>query len=188
VTTDIKITVEFVDKIKAKDRKTLSLIYKDTYPMVEKYILQNSGSRDDAQDVFQDAMYVLIKKSEDPEFTLTAKVSTFVFGITKNLWLKQLSKNKLDVEALQIENEFDATPTVTDTKNLERVKRMKDCLYQLGEPCKTILEHFYFLKTPMKRIAEMLHYTNANNAKNQKYKCFMRLKKMMTTVATEKQP
>jgi hypothetical protein len=31
----------------------------------------------------------------------------------------------------------------------------------------------------MKEIAKMLHYTNANNAKNQKYKCFVRLKKMV---------
>lgn len=176
---DNHINADIVRNIKVKDRKTLTAIYKDTYPMLAKYVLENSGSNADAQDIFQDAMYLLIKKANHPEFTLTAKVSTFVFGIGKNLWLKQLTRKKIDIKALQIENEFDAGPNEEEHQKLALVKKMKACLVALGEPCKTILEQFYFLKTSMNEIAEMLSYTNANNAKNQKYKCFIRLKKMM---------
>jgi RNA polymerase sigma factor (sigma-70 family) len=179
VTIDQEITTRIVDQIRARDRITLTSIYKDAYPMVEKYILNNSGSRIEAQDIFQDALYVLIKKTADKNFELTAKVSTYLFSVGKNLWLKQLTAHKIDVKDLASENEYEARLDEVDTKKLKKVKQMQTCITALGEPCSTIITQFYFLKTPMKRIAEMLHYTNANNAKNQKYKCFMRLKKMV---------
>jgi len=178
VSADHQITAEIIDKIRKQDRKTLSDIYKEIYPMVEKYILENSGSRDDAQDIFQDAFYILIKKVEDTTFELTSKLSTFLFGISKNLWLKKLTKKQLDKD--DYSNEIEAgLISDEDEQNLDKNKAMKKCIDLLGEPCKTIIVQFYFLQTSMKEIAEMLHYTNANNAKNQKYKCFVRLKKMM---------
>ena len=184
VTSETKIMTAILRKIRARDRETLTSIYKEAYPMVEKYITNNSGTKADAQDVFQDSMYILIKKTANADFILTAKVSTFLFGISKNLWLKQITANKIDLEDLKRETEPNHETEVhfmneQDFDQLKKVQRMKKCLTALGEPCKTILEHFYFLKTTMKRIAEILHYTNANNAKNQKYKCFVRLKKMV---------
>tara|TARA_B110000046_G_C13012649_1_gene407366 strand:+ start:1391 stop:1918 length:528 start_codon:yes stop_codon:yes gene_type:complete len=164
--------LKIVDQIRARDRKTLTSVYKDAYPMVEKYILNNSGSKNEAQDIFQDALYVLIKKTADKNFILTAKVSTFLFGVGKNLWLKQLSAHKIDAKELATENEYHDQVVVEDPGKLVKVKHMNACIAALGEPCNTIITKFYFLITPMKRIAEMLHYTNANNAKNQKYKCF----------------
>jgi RNA polymerase sigma factor (sigma-70 family) len=167
-----------VQKIREQDHHALSALYIEVYPMVEKYIIDNSGSRDDAKDIFQDAMYLLIKKTQDISFELTSKLSTFLFGISKNLWLKHLTKKGVDHKAYEHElkvSEIDEEESSQLVKN----KLMMNCIEALGEPCKTIIVQFYFHNTSMKEIAEMLHYTNANNAKNQKYKCFMRLKKMM---------
>lgn len=178
VNTEQQIATDLINKVRDQDRKTLSQIYSNGYPMLEKYILDNSGNSDDAADIFQDAMYLFIKKTADPKFELKSKISTFLFGIGKNLWLKKLTKKKLDTQGIQSEMAFDELPE-EDFQQFERTKLMKKCIDLLGEPCKTIIVQFYFFQTSMKEIAEMLHYTNANNAKNQKYKCFMRLKKMM---------
>jgi hypothetical protein len=51
-------------------------------------------------------------------------------------------------------------------------------MQNLGEPCKSLLESYYLQKKSMVAIAEEFGYTNADNAKNQKYKCLMRLKKL----------
>lgn len=146
--------------------------------MVEKFVLNNSGDTDDAKDIFQDAVFLLIKKVEDSSFQLTSKLSTFLFGIGRNLWLKKLTKKDVDKDALKVETEFEALPE-EDHLKLERTKKMKLCIDKLGEPCKTIIVQFYFLKSTMEEIAKLLNYTNDNNAKNQKYKCFKRLQKMM---------
>ena len=41
-----------------------------------------------------------------------------------------------------------------------------------------MLEGFYLKKLDMQELAQEFGYTNADNAKNQKYKCLMRLKKL----------
>jgi DNA-directed RNA polymerase specialized sigma24 family protein len=55
---------------------------------------------------------------------------------------------------------------------------MEKAIGSLGEPCKSLIEAFYIQKRNMQDIATQFGYTNADNAKNQKYKCLMRLKKL----------
>jgi hypothetical protein len=55
---------------------------------------------------------------------------------------------------------------------------MEASMEKIGEPCKTILEDYYIHRKSMLEIADRFGYTNAENAKNQKYKCLMRLKKL----------
>jgi RNA polymerase sigma factor (sigma-70 family) len=55
---------------------------------------------------------------------------------------------------------------------------MESALLQLGEPCKTIIEDYYMQSKSMQEICEKFGYTNADNAKTQKYKCLQRLKKL----------
>ena len=54
---------------------------------------------------------------------------------------------------------------------------MNNSLIELGEPCSELIKDFYINKLSMEQIAEKFGYTNADNAKTQKYKCLQRLKK-----------
>ena len=58
---------------------------------------------------------------------------------------------------------------------------MDRAMNSLGEPCKSLLEAFYMQKKGMQEIAGIFGYTNAENAKTQKYKCLVRLKKLFFT-------
>ncbi len=60
----------------------------------------------------------------------------------------------------------------------EAYNQMDKALSKLGEPCKSLIEAFYIQKKHMLEIADLFGYTNADNAKNQKYKCLLRLKKL----------
>ena len=62
-------------------------------------------------------------------------------------------------------------------KKDDEFEMMHQALATLGEPCKSLLEAFYLQKRNMQDIAADFGYTNADNAKTQKYKCLMRLKK-----------
>ena len=79
--------------------------------------------------------------------------------------------------------DFQEYLTVDDEteKNNERdiqFNKMGAALQQLGEPCKTIIEDFYINNRSMQEICGSFGYTNADNAKTQKYKCLQRLKKL----------
>ena len=55
---------------------------------------------------------------------------------------------------------------------------MEKAMLHLGEPCRSLLEAFYIQKRNMTDIASQFGYTNSDNAKNQKYKCLVRLRKL----------
>lgn len=170
-----------IERIRHRDQVELARIYKKTYPMVLQHITRNSGSKEDAQDIFQDAFYILIKKTEDVTFELQVEVSTFLMGIAKNLWLKKLSRNGAEIRAEQKEiAEEEVNLEEQEELKLQKVRHLNFHLTALGEPCKTILVSYYYLKKTMQEIADEFRYTNADNAKNQKYKCLQRLKKLIS--------
>jgi len=76
-------------------------------------------------------------------------------------------------EVIPVEEELEAQ----EQRNTE-FQTMEKSMMSLGEPCKSLLEAYYLQKKSMTEIAAGFGYTNAENAKNQKYKCLMRLKKL----------
>jgi DNA-directed RNA polymerase specialized sigma24 family protein len=70
----------------------------------------------------------------------------------------------------------------------QRFVRMRESLASLGEPCRGIIEDFYMHDLSMEAIRDKFGYTNADNAKNQKYKCLQRLKKLFFATYKEDLP
>ena len=162
------------------DSRAVSTIYKENYGVVQAFILQNNGSYDDARDVFQEAMVVLYEKSKDDQFTLTCQIKTYVYSVCRRLWLKKLQQQHRF--GAPVESMEDVVPVEEEIEAKEKLDAdfalMDTAMKSLGEPCKSLLEAYYIHKKHMNEIADDFGYTNADNAKNQKYKCLMRLKKL----------
>lgn len=147
--------------------------------MVQALIISNNGSQDDAKDIFQEAMIVLYEKVRAGNFELTSQIKTYLYSVSRRLWLKRLQQTnrfKPDLEGVaemvQVEDDMEVHEKLnTDFAMMERA------LGSLGEPCKSLLEAYYLQKRNMTEIALAFGYTNADNAKTQKYKCLVRLKK-----------
>ncbi len=164
------------------DRKAIETIYKENYNMVQALIVNNNGSPDDAKDVFQEAMVVLYEKVKTGVFELNCQIKTYVYSVCRRLWLKRLvhynrfTLNDGNEETIAIEEDLEDH----ERKDLE-YSLMEKAMGSIGEPCKSLLEAFYLQKRNMQEIASSFGYTNADNAKNQKYKCLVRLKKLFFT-------
>ena len=165
------------------DSKAIESIYKDNFNMVLAFILNNNGSYDEAKDIFQEAMITLYEKAKSDSFVLTCQIKTYVYSVCRRLWLKRLQQ--LSRTNTGNENYDQAVPVEEDIELHERrnaeFNMMERALNSLGEPCKSLLEAYYLQKKGMNEIAGIFGYTNADNAKNQKYKCLMRLKKLFFT-------
>jgi RNA polymerase sigma factor (sigma-70 family) len=154
-------------------------LYTDHFNMVRYLVLKNSGSEDDANDVFQDALIVLFEKVKKGNFELTAALKTYVYSISRNVWFKRLRAAKgNDARIEDYENHISIEEEEESDLTEKQSVILKTCMEALGDPCKTLLTEFYFVKKSMKEIGEMLGYTSADHAKAQKYKCLKRLKKM----------
>lgn len=161
------------------DKKAVETIYKDNYNMVQALVISNNGNIDDAKDIFQEAMIVLYEKAQTGSFELNCQIKTFVYSVSRRLWLKRLmQQNRFSLS----EDGIETVPVEEDLEEHEQrnadFTRMEKAMSGLGEPCKSLLEAYYMQKKSMQEIAADFGYTNPENAKNQKYKCLMRLKKL----------
>jgi RNA polymerase sigma factor (sigma-70 family) len=171
---------ELLHGLARNDSASIELIYRQNYPLIQALVTQNSGLEDDARDIFQEAMVVLYEKARSGHFELHCQIKTYLYSVARRLWLKKLQqvyhKNTL-TDTLE-----ETIPAETETELHEEQNRQYEMMHlalaKMGEPCKSLLEAYYFKKRNMQEISEDFGYTNADNAKNQKYKCLIRLKKL----------
>ncbi|RKD14341.1 RNA polymerase subunit sigma-70 [Pelobium manganitolerans] len=159
---------------------TLQYLYKAYYPMILQLIINNNGSEHDAKDIYQESIIILHDKIKSGDFELTSKLKTFLYSVCRRLWLKKLShKSRFNADINDYEDHFEVeSDLVAHEERDQQFTMMNSALEQLGEPCKTIIEDFYIHNKSMQDISEKFGYTNADNAKTQKYKCLQRLKKL----------
>jgi RNA polymerase sigma factor (sigma-70 family) len=170
----------------AGDRTATEHIYQQNFHIVNGWLIKNGGSSADAADVFQEAMVVLFGKAEDETFRLTCSIGTYLFAISKHLWYKKLQRQSREPSFLQhdagVEDE-DLGVAYDDDINVHHEReahyeQLNTALDQVGEPCRSLLKAFYHQDKNMQEIAADFGYTNPDNAKNQKYKCLARLRKL----------
>ncbi len=171
---------ELVSAIRQGDESALGSVYKTYFPMVLHFITHNTGTEPEAKDIYQEAMVVFYENMQNPAFELSCKIKTYLYSICRRLWLKKLTHKNRYVGKIEDFESF--IPFVKEEESWEdqdaQFGAMQESLAQLGEPCRTILEDFFIHEFSMQQITEKMGYTNADNAKNQKYKCLMRLKKI----------
>lgn len=164
----------------ANDRQAVETIYRQHYGAIQTFILNNSGSVEDARDIFQEAIIVLYEKSKSDTFSLTCQLRTYVYSICRRLWLKRLQQlSRYSAPADHLE---EVVPVEEDLEEHEKRNAdfvlMEQAMSKIGEPCKSLLDAYYLQKKSMQDISAEFGYTNADNAKTQKYKCLVRLKKL----------
>ena len=172
-----------LEGLAVSNKKAVETIYRQNFNMVQSLVINNNGSADDAKDIFQEAMIVLYEKARSGTFELSCQIKTFVYSVSRRLWLKRLQQqNRFSSAGDSMEP---VVPVEEDIEGHERrnaeFDMMENAISHLGEPCKSLIEAYYLQKQTMQEIAARFGYTNADNAKNQKYKCLMRLKKIFFT-------
>jgi RNA polymerase sigma factor (sigma-70 family) len=168
-----------ISGLRNDDDKALAYLYKLHYPMVSHFILSNSGTSDEAKDIFQESIMIFYEKIKDGSLELTCQIKTYLYSVCRRLWLKKLAEKNRFSGTLDSEDFISLEDEVVAPEETEhKFSVMERAMNMLGEPCRTLLEDFYIKDNSMQDISEKFGYTNADNAKNQKYKCLMRLKKL----------
>lgn len=171
---------EVFERICKGDEGALEFLYKKYYRMMTKLVISNSGTEEEARDVYQDALIVFWQKATSGNLVLTSKMSTFIYSICQNLWRKELDRKK------RLSNEEKDSSVEMDTETLEREKIIASCIEQLGDTCKKVLTYYYFDEMSMQDIADKLGFANTDTAKTKKYKCKKKLDELVKAQYSEK--
>lgn len=171
-----------LENIKNGDKSQLDAIYNNYKPEFISWIIrQYRCDNDEAEEFYQYAVVTFYDNIVSKKLTkLECSIKTYLFAIGRNKFLEKRKSNQRFMPNI---NNLDITsiPEVQDY-DLDIRERQLQCvessLEQLGEPCRTLLELYYFHNKSMDDIAELLNYKNRDTSKNLKYKCLNRLKKI----------
>ncbi len=171
---------EIFEKICQGDEKALEVLYKKYYRMMTKLVISNSGTEEEAKDIYQEALVVFWQKAVSGKLVLTSKISTYVYSICQNLWRKELDRKK------RLSNEEKDGVEYTDYDSKERARIIQECINDLGETCRNVLMYYYYDGLSMQDIADKLGFANTNTAKTKKYKCKKKLDDLVKSRYSEK--
>jgi len=170
-----------IEKIKNGDKGQLEAIYKAHKVEFVNWITnQYHCSEDDAKDIYQFAIITFYDNIRNEKLSqLNSSVKTYLFAIGKH---KVLEQKKAAVKFRYLPDEQE--PKIPDIGKWddelyeESLQLVEMCLDKLGEPCKSLLELYYFHGLSMEEIADKMNYKNRFTSKNLKYKCINRLRKL----------
>ncbi len=173
---------ELLNSLRNGDDKALKTIYRQNYHTIINMVTNNTGSLQEAKDIYQETLIVFYEKVKEEDFELNCQIKTFLYSVSRRLWLKQLQRKQRYTTPLTDSDEYVDLSWEEVGDKEDQYDAMHTALESLGEPCKSILKDFYLRNQSMEEITDKFGYTNADNAKNQKYKCLKRLKKVFFEV------
>jgi RNA polymerase sigma factor (sigma-70 family) len=150
-------------------------IYRTYYPLIRKLILRNSGTEDDAIDIFQDSLLIFNKNLKKGIFREESSIKTYLFGICKNLWLKEIQKKK---RAQMIPIDDVQGDDIVDLSYLTNIERVTLLMNRLQDDCKRILVEFYYHNRSMAELKDLFQLSSIQATKNKKWRCLSYLVRM----------
>ncbi len=160
----------------------IQYLYQAHFDNLTHFVRINKGSQEDAEDIFQEMVLVFIDLVQREKFRGESSVKTFLYAITRNLWLNELKRRN---RMLLRDTEYytgspEAEQGIHASIEANEIRRqIFQVMDQLGEVCKQILVYFYYDNLSMKEILEQLHYDSEQVVRNRKYKCMKQLEELL---------
>ncbi|MCF1421020.1 RNA polymerase sigma factor [Mangrovimonas futianensis] len=151
------------------------------YPRIEKLILSKGGTKNDAQDVFQESLIILHRNLEKTNFKLTSSFYTYLYSVSRFVW-KDIQKGYSKQELMDFSKE--ETEMFQDVLEERKFKLAEKAFSELGNRCRQLLQLFYLKDWSFKVIAIHMQFKSEKIAKNQKYKCLKKVKSIYETLIT----
>lgn len=165
----------YLSGLLAEDPQIMKLIYTDFARRIEVMVAQNGGSKEDSRDVFQEALIIIWRKAERPDFKLTSGFYTYLYSVCYYTWVRKREKkdnNTVTITGTEgLEND---TSIQEELETSERHQLFKQHFAALGSECKRLISLFW-RGTKMKEIAKLMNIENEHAVRNRKYRCQKKL-------------
>lgn len=165
--------------LKGENNQAFGALYKNYFAGVKRFIVNNSGTADDAEDIFQDTMIALVAKLRQDDFILEASVKTYIMAIAKNLWFKKLrSANRQTALTDDHDQKFYEEISLAIEEERSYRDKLQHYLHKITEHCKGLIHDMFFRNKPIEQIQKDYGYSTIHNAQNQKHKCVEQIRKV----------
>lgn len=167
-----------VSGLRENNPESIKEFYTLHFPAVRRYVMQNSGTSDDAKDVFQEAMVVMWMRIKERRLGETEdfNIGGFVYRVAKNKWLDHLrsATHRRTVSTMEhIEQNGIEAESGSEEQRIDHLMRI---YCKLDGRCQQVLDMFYYEKRTMEQIASEIG-VDVGSVRTIKYRCMMKLRK-----------
>ncbi len=177
--------LNYIEGLIKGDKDVIYSIYQSFLPDVTRWVLKNSGSEQDAFDVFQDSLEAILSVISDKEWNTELPFGAYLFRVCRNKWISQLRKNNKEktVRITELnrytEKQYDELFTSERHENELKIKSMlEDTFQDLSPLCRKLIP---LTETNMSasEIAEALDMAAASTVHRRKFACLESWKKLI---------
>ena len=162
-----------------KDDKALQGLYDTGFRKIRDFVKKNTGSTEDAEDVFQDAVISFYKHVKEGKFDISFDIDAFLFTAGRNCWINKVKREQKIVgmpDNFQVESDHSLYGQLADKDRNEKVQAIFETI---GSKCKELLTLVVYYDYSMKDVSIKMGLQNENAAKTQHYKCKQKLIELM---------
>lgn len=178
--------LRLINAIKDNNSMALKAFYTSNYRKVELLILKNSGSKEHAKDIYQEAFISMWNNIRNGAFEPKndSALQGYLYTIAKNKWMDLLrSKRFRSTQSLSEERSLYLAQDEDDESDNHndydtKLNMTMNAFKNLGEPCKELLKTFYFEKKSLRDIASALNI-GEHSVRNKKYRCMEKLRNIV---------
>lgn len=165
---------EIIDGIRNNDTEQIKKFYRKQYSILSRWVIKNSGLKEDVDDIIQEGFLILIRKLKDENFKLECALSTYMFSICKHLWFQELR-----YRSKMLASDFECFNDLADDPSLKQLEDKKLSIYlnhltKLEPKCRDL-----FLlccqKKSLFEIMEILGFKNEQAVSDKKKNCRRKL-------------
>jgi RNA polymerase sigma factor (sigma-70 family) len=172
---------KIIDTLKNGGKKEhVNMLYDFYFPKIRNYIMKNSGSMDDALDVFHDTVLIFHRQIIENKIDKYDKLEGFLFVTAKNVWIsnrtKEINRHQREAKFAEDKNSYSFLEKM---ENSERISMVKATFNLLGEKCKELLNLTILTDIPMEEISDRLGYSSGSVAKTLNYRCKKKLQDLI---------
>lgn len=150
---------EIIECLRSRQSHVVRYLSDRYLPMIRLLIYKAGGTPDDAKDIFQDGLIIMIEKIDRDDFVLTCKFKTFLYSVCRNLWLSVLEKRRAAANYLNRKLDEEITIDFAEEYDNKVYQDLILNIYESLDPvCQQILKLYWEEYSP-KEIAEKLGYT-----------------------------
>lgn len=169
---------DIISYIKAGDKRiAIKGLYKLYADKVQNYIVSKGASKDDAEDLFQEALLIFYKKAIEEPLDKSFNVGGFLMSIAQNKWFSQLRRKEMmsrhHDEIIHHEKERHSQYMFDYTE--ERDKLITTILTSVGKNCYELLKLVIYENMSLKEVAKEMGYSTEAVAKSTHYRCKQKL-------------
>jgi len=117
------------------------------------------GNADDARDIFQDGLIIMLEKLDNKEFALTCKFKTFLYCVCEHLWKAVLDKRQSAINYFNRRQEPEGNSDYTDQIDYQLYEKIFREVFETLDPIGKKILTLYWQEMSPQEIAAKLSYT-----------------------------